>query len=210
MQYIIDWSNQNSGFLSLILFVVTLFIGWFSGIFRSLRKRPKLKISIIEGPSLVSTFESGGRHDGQDTHITAASLYLQIINQGSADTSFQSIHLGYHNFSLRYTYLWFWLKNRTVALSDFTTRIDEDNIKVYPFLEQQSALLPTPDKTFLRVGESTNGIIYFEQEESFGGFKPRIDNLHKVKIKIRIIDSFGGKHTYTSKIPFLEDTAMFS
>lgn len=40
-----DWSNQNQGFLAIILFTATLFIGWISGFFKWLlgkfdRKNP--------------------------------------------------------------------------------------------------------------------------------------------------------------------------
>jgi hypothetical protein len=56
MAEIIKWSNENAGFLSIILFVVALFLGWISGIFQSLRKRPKFEIRIIPGQQFAQPF----------------------------------------------------------------------------------------------------------------------------------------------------------
>ena len=33
-QTIKDWANQNQGFLAIILFLISLFIGWISGLFK--------------------------------------------------------------------------------------------------------------------------------------------------------------------------------
>lgn len=44
VQELIDLLNNNQGVLSLILFVVTILVGWATGIFRSLIKKPSLKL----------------------------------------------------------------------------------------------------------------------------------------------------------------------
>lgn len=111
--------NDNQGVVSVAIFLVTLFFGWFSGIFSALRKRPVFKIDVISGPSFCCTFNNGNEFKGYKTHITAFSLYLNIANIGSAPSSIQSIHLGYHQDIdqfrinwLKCKIFWFWLKNK--------------------------------------------------------------------------------------------------
>lgn len=196
-----SWSNLNSGFLTLILFITTLFLGWISGLFKSLIKGAKFKIQILPGPSFVCTFPTNRDFDGHKTHQTAIALYLRVRNSGNSPASISEIHVGYHNFTLKNTIKWFWLTNQTVALTDFQITIGE-NIKFYPFLIQQSFLLPSNQYTYLRDGENINGVVYFEQQESWGGFLPRVKN-ERVRLKIKIVDSFGGYHTTVKYAPFI-------
>jgi hypothetical protein len=93
---------------------------------------------------------------------------------------------------VRYTFLWYWLQP-TPALSDFRRPIGA-NIQFFPFLLQRSVVLPREVKTYLAVGDHVNGVVYFEQPESWGGFKPRVyDN--NVAVKIRLRDGFGRWHS---------------
>jgi len=197
-----DWANKNAGFVAILLFLVTLLLGWVSGIFRSLRRKPKIIINSLPGPTFCCTLPTGRISEGHETHLTAIALYLDLANVGSAPTSISSIHVGYHNYSLKYTFLWYWLKEQTIALCDFHVTIGE-NVKVYPFLTQIGQLLPQKsNKTYLREGEGTNGVVYFEQPESWGGWLPRSKN-GITRLKIRIIDSYGHKHYRALNIPIL-------
>ncbi len=201
MQAIIDWTNQNSGFLTLILFIATLALGWLSGIFRALMHKPKFKIGIKEGPTFISNFPSGNDFNGQEAHRTAAAIYLSVTNIGTAPAQIISVRLGYHNYSFKYTFLWFWLNN-TPAIGDFGHTIGE-NLRVFPFLFQKNYLAAHPAVTYLQPGQDTLGVLYFEQLECWGGFKPRVKN-GKTKIKILVKDSYGKRYTKTFSIEVVE------
>lgn len=201
MQVVIDWANQNSGFLTFILFIVTLVLGWTSGIFRALMHKPRFKIGINEGPSFICSFTTEKQLNGAETHRTAAVIYLSVTNTGTAPAQIVSVRLGYHNYSFKYTFLWFWL-NSTPAIGDFGHTIGE-NLRVFPFLFQRNHLAAHPASTYLQSGQNTIGVVYFEQPESWGGFKPRVKN-GKSKIKVLVKDSFGNRYAKTFTINVVE------
>lgn len=203
---IVDWLNSNQGVLTLSIFATTLVLGWVSGVFSSLMLRPKLDVRLIEGPTFSCTFVTGDKHGDFDVHRTGIALYLWISNTGAAPTSINSVELGYHwhlgwlsKQSLRYRIGWFWLRNQCVALADFQVLIGE-NIKVFPFLTQRNHLSGAQPRTYLRVGESTNGVVYFEQRDSWGGCFPSSSN-GSTKIKLVLRDAHGRKYVSTHRIP---------
>jgi len=203
-----NWMNENQGLLSTAIFVLTLLIGWFSGIFSALRRKPKFKITTIEGPTFCCTYNTGKKHNGFDVHRTGVALYLSISNVGSAASSLGNIAVGYHwnihPFSLewmRYALGWFWLTEQSIALEDFQVHIG-NSIKVFPFLLQKNSLLPSVIDNYLEVGRIIYGVVYFEQDDSWGGCFPK-PRYNKVKVKIRVKDVFGGSHTKTIWIPSL-------
>lgn len=196
---IVTICNNNSGFLTLIIFIATILFGWTSGLFRAILRKPKFKIALIEGPTFCCTFETGRQHNGYDAHMTAFVLYLYIKNVGAISSSIDKISVGYHNNSLKYYFLWFWLNKQTISLQDFSVKIGE-NVKVYPFLTQKSIFLQSESQSFLQIGKSANGIVYFEQGESWGSYKP-IENDGKVKVKVKVLDVFGRSYSKIFKIP---------
>ncbi|WP_374421385.1 hypothetical protein [Chromobacterium sp.] len=200
------WSNDNQGVITIIVFLVTLCLGWISGIFSALRHKPKFRIDIIPGPTFCCTYFTGTSYQSFDVHRTGVALYLAIANVGTAPSSIEDISVGYHwhlkPFSiawLKYTIGWFWLHQQTVALTDFQAAIGE-NIKVYPFLMQRNFLSGSKAETYLDVGRSTNGVVYFEQGDSWGGFFPSVHN-ETVLLKIRIKDVFGRSHHTKIRVP---------
>lgn len=204
---IIKWSNENSGFVSVILFVVTLFLGWISGIFQSLRKRPKFKVKIIPGPTICTTFCTGKKYNGYDVHRTAISVYLGISNIGSAPSSIETTWIGYHwNIKpiswlwFRYRILWYWLKQPITTLEDFQYNFG-DHVKIYPSLLQGTNSIGKSPETYLEVGKSVNGVVYFEQDDSWGGFFPA-SRSNRVKLCVVVIDTFGKKYRKTFWAPF--------
>ncbi|HFG2044269.1 TPA: hypothetical protein ACGF6F_003586, partial [Vibrio cholerae] len=66
-------------------------------------------------------------------------------------------------------------------------------------------------ETFLPPGRSTNGIVYFEQGESYGGFMPS-PNKGYVKVKVALEDVYGQKHVQNFKIPVvtMEEALRFN
>jgi hypothetical protein len=202
------WLNDNQGVLSLAIFLMTIFIAWVSGLFAALRKRPKLRIRLIDGPTFCSTFLTGEKYAGFDVHRTGIALYLKISNVGSAPTSIDNVKLGYHwkvrRFTLawlRYRIFWFWLRYPTITIEDFQVAIGE-NIKFYPSLFQRSSILGEAANTFLRIGQSVNGVVYFEQSDSWGGFFPSSKN-GQTKVKVAVIDAFGNCHKKTLRVPIV-------
>lgn len=202
------WLNANTGVLTLAIFIATLLLGWGSGIFAALMRRPKFYIRLIDGPTFACTYHTGRKHGVFDEHRTGVALYLNITNAGAAPSSIESIEIGYHwhlqLFSkgwLKNSIGWFWLLNQSVALADFQVSIG-DSTKVFPFLTQRNQLSPAEPKTYLRVGESTNGVVYFEQDNSWGGCYPRPRN-GSTRIKIRIRDAHGRKHEFKRRIPIV-------
>lgn len=194
------WANDNQGVVSVAIFVITIAFGWASGIFSALRRKPKFKLSLIDGPTFCCTYPIGKAHGEFEVHRTGIALYLAVANVGSAASSIERISVGYHwhlrPFSiqwLRYSVGWFWLTDQAVALVDFQVSIGEST-KVYPFLTQLSFLSPTTAYTYLDVGRSTNGVVYFEQPDSWGGCFPVVYN-GRVRMKVRIHDAFGNKYT---------------
>lgn len=205
--FTVDWLNNNQGVLTLVLFVLTIVFGWVSGIFALLKRRPQLKIEAIEGPTFCCSFMLNQRHENQDLHRTCIVIYLKILNIGSAPTNIENISVGYHCHLkpiswqwFKYSIGWLWLDNPTVALSDFFVNIG-DKSKIFPFLMQRSHLLQSSAETYLEVGKSTSGIVYFEQPKSWGGFFPTVRSNGKVTIKVRVKDAFGSTHSQVLDIP---------
>jgi hypothetical protein len=203
------WSNDNQGVVSISIFLVTLALGWISGIFSALRRKPKFKLRLIDGPTFCCSYPIGKTHGEHDVHRTGIAIYLAVVNTGSAPSSIMNISIGYHwhirPFSLawlRYSIGWFWLHNQAVALTDFQAKIG-DSIKVFPFLTQANHLSPVDAETYLQPGQSTNGVVYFEQPDSWGGCFP---SPHKglVPIKVVVEDASGKKHSAKFKIPSVQ------
>lgn len=214
---VMKWSNDNQGVVSVAIFAITIAYGWASGIFSALRRKPKFKLSLIEGPTFCCTYPLGNTRDEYETHSTAIALYLVVANVGSAASSIEDVSVGYHahfhRFSIpwiRYTIGWLWLKYQSTALADFQAKIGE-NTKVYPFLFQKSFLLTGKPETFLEPGQSTSGVVYFEQPESWGGFFPSV-RASGVRIKIRVSDVFGSQHTekFTVRAVSLEEARKYN
>jgi len=200
------WANDNQGVVTIAVFAATIFLGWASGIFGALRHKPIFKISVLDGPTFCSTFPTGEKFKDYDSHRTAIAVYLKIANVGTAPASIESIFIGYkwhlnkiNILWLKYRLFWFWLENTITSLEDFKYDFGE-HIKVYPFLLQLTNATMRETKTYLQVGQSVNGVVYFEQKSSWGGCFPSPKN-GTTKIKLKIKDSFGGSHIKKTTIP---------
>ncbi len=202
-----NWCNQNSGLVTIIIFFLSITIGWISGFFKFIRKRPKFKISTIEGPTFGSIIALDKTYQGLPVYKTAFILYLEITNIGNAPSSLGKIKIGYWRDDS--TPIWRskrnWIKE-TVLKSDLTTRFSDSELtKVYPFLKQKSKLFPDSSDTFLEVGKIVNGITYFEELETYGNWKPKLNEDQKtIDIKINIKDASGRNHSKIFKINMVE------
>lgn len=216
-------ANDNQGVLSIIIFAITVSIGWSSGIFTALRRKPKFRIKLIPGPNYYCTFPIGETRDGFDVHRTGIALYLQVSNIGSAPSSIESISIAYHwniipyrptlrvnPLWIKYGIGWFWLNSQSAIMADFQAAIGE-NLKIYPFLFQKSIISGNSAETFLEVGRSTSGVVYFEQGDSWGACYPKIRNRHSI-MKIRLTDVFGRSHHAKFRVPWasLEEARKYN
>lgn len=214
---IFELLNNNQGVLTLCLFILSLALGWVSGIFSALRRRPRLHAEILVGPTFCVTFFVGRKEGQHDLHRTCIALYVRLSNRGAAPTGIASINVGYHwaikPFSmnwLKYGVGWFLLKNQSAALQDFRVEIGE-SVKVFPFLFQMNTLPSGRASTYLQVGEVTNGVVYFEQGESWGGCAPRNYGGY-TKIKLIVSDAFGRSYVsyHNVQITTLEEARKYN
>jgi len=201
-----DWLNTNQGVLTLIIFFATLFFGWVSGIFSALRRKPKFILSLIDGPTFSCTYPIGKIKNNYELHRTGIALYLSVVNTGSSPSSIENVSVAYHwnilPFSMlwiKYSLGWFWLHKQAAALEDFQCKIGK-SIKVYPFLFQNTILGSHKTETYLNVGQSTNGVVYFEQSDSWGACSPKATK-GNIKIKVMVKDAFGRRYIKTFYIP---------
>lgn len=203
----IIWCNDNAGFVSIVIFLATLMIAWAGGLFKLLRQRPRFSLSLLHGPNFACTFSTGGKFGEYDVTRTFFALYLKVTNRGSAAATIDSVKLGYKwsinrlNWSfVRYVLGWCWLPHPMISITDFHVMLKSGGAKFYPFLIQRSTILPDSSDSFLPIGKSTHGVIYFEQRDAWGGCQPLISK-EKTLVKICVIDSFGGTHKRKFTLP---------
>jgi hypothetical protein len=96
----IDWLNSNQGLLSFGLFLLSLIIGWVTGIFRAIIKKPNFKIRVIPKMTYGSVFLIGEkytppRQGTYDLHKTAFVIYMEVTNVGSAPSELGKVRIGY-------------------------------------------------------------------------------------------------------------------
>jgi len=207
INFIIKWTNQNSGFVSVLLFIITLLLAWISGFFKLLVNKPKFKIDLIDQCSFCCVFNFDEKHKDLPTHKTSFVLYVKITNIGKAPSSIGDIKLGY--YKSEFLYKIFSKRNwlfETIIKEDFKIPFrNSESLKVFPFLKQKNQLIANESDTYLSIGKQNNGIIYFEEEEAYGSWIPRKNKDGKTTdVKIEIEDMFGKKHSKKIKIKFIE------
>src|SRR5574344_1603047 len=159
----ITWCNLNSGFLTVIIFVLTLLIGWLSGFFAQIKKRPKFNIELIDIPTFCCKKETKRKENNHDCYRTIIALYLSITNIGTAPTSILDVEVGYKTNSWDHLFSWLWIK-QTNSLEDFTANV-EGYTKIYPFFTQKNYLMNNSTNLFINIGENKFGMKYFESIE---------------------------------------------
>jgi len=209
LETLINWSNANSGFLSLLIFAITMLFGWVSGIFRNLMQKPKFRLELIPGPTLCTAVATGKTYNEHHVHRTAFSLYLKVANIGSAPASIDNIEAAFHwNLSpiswlwIRYRIFWYWLSHPVVSMEAFQYDFGGAK-KVYPSLLQANSVTGGVADTYLEVGQSTNGVVYFEHDDSWGGCFPAPIANGNTKIRVAVVDSFHNKYKKTFPVPIV-------
>ena len=203
--------NNNPGVLSVALFLVALVLGWVTGIFKSLRRKPRLRIQVLEsGPSFFCVIGTGRKYNGNECHRTCAALYLKITNIGLSSTSIEEVTVAYRRSFSSYPFVdWFFYRIRwyfleqNIVLDDFRIVFGKSkNEKVFPMLFQRSSVTGETAKTFLSPGESTNGVVYLEGDVHWGIWYPRARRRNS-RIRIVINDSFNRQYRKITSLPFV-------
>jgi hypothetical protein len=218
---VVDWINNNSGVIEILLFILSLFIAWFAGFFKYLKRNPKFKIKLLDGPTQCSEVETGEKKDGFEIKRACFSFYLKIANIGFSSSSIKSIKIKYKSDTFLFENFWLWKKSNfdenkisnikflykwtskislTSSLSNFEYKLNDDKTKQYAHLIQHNEIIENPDK-FLERGKSTGGIIYFESERYFGGYQPKVIGGF-CDVKIYIKDVFSNRHVFKVKVPY--------
>lgn len=210
MYEIIKWTNENSGFLSLVLFLITVIYGWLSGIFQSLSKKPKLKIRFLEKVSFFSFYYTGEKwfneelNEEFELHKTGFSVYMSIANIGNKPTSIDKISLGYEKNSTKRK--WFkkdivWL-HQWHSIDDFIMKF-EDDFLVVKNLRIRNKLYSDSSNDNLGIGESVVGVAYFEQKTAWGNLNPIQNKNGEIDIIIKIADIYGKSYKFKTKLKIL-------
>lgn len=195
IKYIIDLANDNPSVVSILIFILTLLIGWSTGIFRALMNKPKLKATIIDKCTFYAINYIDKEVDGMPVYHFAFCIYLRVNNIGYAPTDIVDARLQYqrNDYNKKRKRGKNWIKG-LLNKGNFELDMGHGKVARIPYLKQKDPVLGQSD-TYLEVGKSTNGILYFEEEQSYGNFYPRPNNDKKsTDVVIELIDSFGEKY----------------
>ncbi len=196
---LIDICNKNSGFLSLLLFFLSLAIAFFSGFFRYINRKPRLIAEVIEGPTFYTEAPHHREENGKIYRTHCFALYLRVSNIGNAPTTLTRL-------KLRYLWKpgpfgkWVTIDHSTTSLSEFKHPIGCD-IKIYPYLIQKMDLADRPDH-YITEGKSISGVIYFESE--FWGNCVPYSSKEITTVQILLLDTLGKSHNINVKVPIKE------
>lgn len=206
-QEMMNWLNANQGILSVLLFLVSLIIGWVTGIFRALIRKPKFKIRVIPKMTFGCVFMTGEKYTPPkqgtyDVHKSAFVIYLEVTNVGSAPSELGKVKIGYFIDDGKRTLFKkrVWI-TETNILADFIIPTANGQAIKIPNLRQADPLFDHKYNGFLEVGKSIIGAAYFEQYSSWGNHYPRFDEKGLTDIKIEVKDAFGNKYHTKTKVP---------
>lgn len=210
---IVNWTNLNSGFLSILLFLATILYGWLSGLFNSIIKKPKLKVRFIDKLTFYSFYNTGNIHINKndqkvyDAHKIGFVVYMSIANLGNIATSIDKICLAYYKNK---PYKWYHLRKEKVwlvqwhSIDNFKIPIKNDRFIHVNHLTIKKHEYDTSNSSFLNIGDSLIGVAYFEQGESWGNYSPFTNDNQSTDIIIKIKDIYGRKYCFKTQINYLE------
>jgi len=198
--HFMQFCNHNSGFISVILFTFTFSLGLFSALSRNPSKNPKFSLKIDGFPSFCSIFTKQSDDMGENIYCTAIILYLKVTNLGNAPASINSISIGANNNFFMQFFKKYQIKQNHFY-SDFVVNIGE-NTKIYPFLTIKNSPTDNDNKTYLRPGETTEGLVYFETESHTNHFQALEDET--INILITVKDAFKNNYKKKVKIPVID------
>lgn len=211
LKNLISLINNNAGFVNVILFFLTLFIGWVSGIFKSLIRKPNFVIRIIPKMTFGCTFDTGEKYtpDGQgeyDVYKVGIAVYIEISNNGNQSASLGKMEVGYLKNEIKKWHHSLYRKRVFIKesniLEPFRINAGEKAILI-PYLRQKDMILNERQDLFMSIGKTVSGVAYFEQPPCWGNFSPEINSNDKTSIRIKLYDSYGNKFTKNVNIPMI-------
>lgn len=207
---LIKWTNDNSGFLSVLLFLAAIVYGWGSGLFNSLIKKPKLKVRFIDKVSFYSFYFTGEKYEVKehnytyDLHKTGFVVYMSIANVGNMPTAIDKIYLGYlKNKKYKFWDKRIWL-TQWHALEPFKIKMKNKTQIQVATLRIRDSENDNSNKSFINIGDSIVGIAYFEQETAWGNYNPITNEDKSANIKIRIKDTYGNNFYFKHKLKYMD------
>jgi len=221
MDEIIKWTNDNSGFLALVLFLISVIYGWLSGMFNSLIKKPKLNVRFIPKMSFYSFYYTGKKWLNKDLneefelHKTGFVSYMSISNIGNKTTTIDKIWIGYYKSTTKRKWLnknniqwltqWHPIDNFMYTMTD-GSQVMVNNLRV------KNNIFDNIDNNSLEIGKSLTGVAYFEQETAWGNFCPFQNDDRSVNVTIKIRDIYGKYFRFKTKLKQLdiEDARKFN
>ncbi|MFA9370131.1 MAG: hypothetical protein ACERIH_00265 [Labilibaculum antarcticum] len=208
MEEIIKWTNENSGFLSLIIFIITIVAGWVSGLFKSLIKKPKLKIRFIPKMSFFSFFHTGEKwinkelNEELELHKTGFASYMSIANIGNKCTSIDKIWIGYYKNVIKKK--WFKKEIQWLAqwhpLENFKLSMKDGNEIVVNNLRVKNNIFDYSEHSELEIGKSLVGVAYFEQVTAWGNLNPAQKENGNIDVIIKIRDIYGKEYKFQTEL----------
>jgi len=192
----------------LILFIATIIYGWWSGLWASLTKKPKLSVRFIDKVSFYSFYFTGEKWLNKELntefelHKTGFVVYMSIANIGNKPTSIDKIFLGYEKNKAKS----FWKKPEMEWLAQWhpaenfliTNKsghtIGVNNLRV-KFNEFGS-----DSDSELNVGKSSVGVAYFEQVTAWGNLNPKTTENDKINVIIKIRDIYKKEYKFKTKL----------
>lgn len=198
-----EWSNNNSGYLSLLIFLCGLIISllvWFAKKSKKTTvSNDDLNIEITDHASMCTSFDTGNVQNNFRLHRTALILYLNLINKSECPLRIGKIRVGYSSQSHENPEDWYWLNDETTMIEEYRSPMGE-KVKIYPYLKQASTSSNNPVNTTIEPHDSKNGTVYFEQDESDGNLIPYMDEDYRVNIIVEVNDNIGNKWTFEGRI----------
>jgi len=217
---IIDWTNNNAGFLALLLFIITIISTSVFGFCRFLRKKPVFKIRVIDKMTFYTIYSLGVKYkpphlnEEFDMYKICFALYLEVKNLGLTPSSMGKISIGYYPYKIKREL--FPKRNwiiQTNCLGDFCIPSKDGSSILINHLHQRSTLFPDKENdSYLKIGESIIGVGYFEQGGAWGNANPREEKDGLYDIEIKIEDMLGKTHIQKTKIKklSLDDALIFN
>lgn len=208
MKDIIDWTNNNSGFLALLIFLVTIVTGWFCGFFKSIIKVPRLKIRFIDKMTFYSFYYTGETWFNKELntnfkmHKTGFVFYMSIANIGNKPTAIDKIWIGYYKNNLKKKRLrkdihwlaqWHPIENFIFPMKD-ESAIIVNNIRV------KNNIYDNNSDDDLGVGKSLVGVANFEQQSAWGNLNPVQKEDGEIDVVIKIRDVYNRIYKFKTQL----------
>lgn len=208
MNKLLEWTNENSGFLSLVLFILTFLYTWISGILKSLIKKPKLRIRFLNKMTFYSFLYTGEKtfnkelDEDFDLHKTGFVIYISIANIGNKPTSIDKIWLGYKKSTLienmfKRSIQWIPQWN---PIESFKIKMANETELVLNNLRLKNDLFDNNETSNLEVGKSLVGTVYFEQLTAWGNLHPKQNKKGVIDVIIKIQDIYGKNFKFKTKL----------